>query len=37
VAQCLERCRGNRTRAAAELGISRQALLAKLKKMGLTE
>ena len=36
VAQCLERCAHNRTRAAAELGISRQALLAKLKKLGLT-
>ncbi len=37
VAECLERCEQNRTRAAAELGISRQALLAKLKKLGLRE
>ena len=35
VSDCLARHAGNRTRSAAELGITRQALLAKLKKLDL--
>jgi DNA-binding NtrC family response regulator len=37
VAQALERNRGNRTRAARELGLSRQALAVKLAKFAKTE
>jgi len=36
VQQCLAGCDGNRTRTARALGITRQALLAKLKKLGIT-
>ena len=35
VQQCLASHQGNRTRAAKEMGITRQALLAKLKKLGI--
>ena len=31
----LERCRGNKTKAAAELGISRRTILRKMKEWGL--
>jgi DNA-binding NtrC family response regulator len=35
IARCLERCSGNRSAAARELGITRQGLSLKLTKFGL--
>ncbi len=35
VRRALDNCGGNRTRAAEQLGLTRQALLVKLKKLGL--
>ncbi len=35
IAQALERCSGNRSRAARELGLTRQGLSIKIRKYGL--
>jgi DNA-binding NtrC family response regulator len=35
IAQALERCGGNRSRAARELGLTRQGLSIKIRKYGL--